>query len=260
MPAVGGWREAEPLGDTIGVERCTGSMGSRFTLYRFVPEEIPRLSRLDWSIIGRRVFIDPVRGLIALMSPSPEHEEYTRGVDRTVQDMCRALGLPVVTLGSTRWRRPDDPEHSGAEPDACFYLGDAAERRDEARRKGKEALAAFYRLTPPDLVVEVERSRGDADKPAFYRRLGAVEMWRLDISGNIREAVMLGLQAPEGPEILQASDVLAPATPAFVLDALDLAVDNRLPELEAAIADRIARFTTESSAPASRGRRRTGGR
>lgn len=225
--------------DAIGIEHCTGSMGSRFTLYRFIPEEIPRLAQLDWNVIGRRVFIDPVRGLIALMSPSPEHEEYARGIDRTVQDMCRAMGLRIVTLGSTRWRRPDDPENSGAEPDACFYLGMAAERRDIARRKGSEALAEFYRHTPPDLVIEVERSRGDADKPAFYRRLGAGEMWRLDISGNTREAVMLDLQAPCGPQVLEASRVLVPATPAFVLDALELAVESRLSELEAAIDARI---------------------
>ena len=225
--------------DAIGIEHCTGSMGSRFTFYRFVPEEIPRLAKLDWNVIGRRVFIDPIRGMVALMSPSPEHEEYTRGIDRTVQDMCRAMGLRIVTLGSTRWRRPDDPENSGAEPDACFYLGMAAERRDVARQKGSEALAAFYNRTPPDLVIEVERSRGDADKPAFYRRLGAAEMWRLDISGNTREAVMLDLQAPRGTEVLNASRVLSPATPAFVLEALELAVENRLSELEAAIDARI---------------------
>ena len=245
MSAVDGLRELEPVDDTIGVERCAGSMGSRFTLYRFVPEEIPRLAKLDWNIVGRRVFIDPVRGSIALISPSPEHEEYARGIDRTVQDMCRSLGLRVVTLGSTRWRRPDDPENSGAEPDACFYLGESAERRDEARRKGREALVAFYRHTPPDLVIEVERSRGDADKPAFYRRLGATEMWRLDISGNVREAVMLDLQAPGGPEVLHASGVLAPATPAFVLDALELAVDNRLSELEAVIVEHISDQRTD---------------
>ena len=115
----------------------------------------------------------------------------------------------------------------------------AAERRDVARREGIEALAAFYLRTPPDLVIEVERSRGDADKPAFYRRLGATEMWRLDISGNTREAVMLDLQAPRGPAFLDASRVLIPATPAFVLEALQLAVENRLSELEAAIDDRI---------------------
>ena len=224
---------------TIGSEHCIGSMGSRFTLYRFFPEEIPRLAKLDWNIIGRRVFIDPVRGLIAFMSPSPEHEEYTRGIDRTVQEMCRALELRIVTLGSTRWRGPDDPENSGAEPDACFYLGPAAERRDVARRKGREALAAFYRRTPPDLVIEVERSRGDADRPAFYRRLGVTEMWRLDISGSTREVVMLDLKAPREPEVLAASRVLEPATPAFVLNALELAVESRLSELEAAIDARI---------------------
>lgn len=225
----------------VGIEHYTGSMGSRYTVYRFVPEEIAQLAKLDWNVIGQGVFIDPAGGSITLMSPSPEHEKYARGVDLTVRGVCRALGVPVVALGSMRWRCPEDPERSGAEPDACFYLGLSAERRDAARGKGIEALAAFYRRTPPDLVIEVERNRSDADRPAFYRRLGAAEMWRLDMSRDARDAVMLDLQALRGPGMLEVSRVLAPARPAFVLDALELAAENRLSELEAAIDARIRR-------------------
>ena len=49
-------------------------------------------------------------------------------------------------------------------------------------------------------------------------------MWLLDISDNTREALMLDLQAADGPAELSVSLVLRPATPAFVLEALEVAV------------------------------------
>lgn len=65
-------------------------------------------------------------------------------------------------------------------------------------------------------------------------------MWRIDISGNVREAVMLNLQAPGGPAELESSAVLSGATPAFVLEALALAIRRRFPELDALIAGRLS--------------------
>ena len=223
------------------MERSTGSMGSQYTTYRFFPDDIPRLAKLDWNSIAKRVFIDPATGLIALMTPSSRHETHAWGVGRAVQDLAKRRGMRAIALGATRWRLLDDPEHTGAEPDACYYLGKTAELRMAARRKGEAELDAFERRTPPDLVIEVERSRGDAAKPLFYRRLGVPEMWRLDISGNTREAAMLDLQAPDGPEELTASAMLPPADPAFVLEAVELAVDGRLDELDALIVKRLRR-------------------
>ena len=150
---------------TILPERCIGSMGSRFTRFRFPPGEIPVLAKLDWNAIARRVFIDPVSGVIDLMSPSSKHEQYAWGAGDTVKAMSDRLGLQVITLGATRWRGPDDPADTGAEPDVCFYLGQTAERWLEARRQGEETLEAFERRTPPELVIEVERSRGDGGNP-----------------------------------------------------------------------------------------------
>ena len=217
------------------MECSIGSMGSRYTTCRFFPVDIPRLAKLDWNSVARRVFIDPATGVIALMSPSSTHEEYARGADRLVETLGDRIELHSVALGATRWRRREDPENTGAEPDACYYLGQAAARRTEARRRGPEALEAFELDTPPDLVVEVERSRGDEAKPDFYRRLGVPEMWRLDISGNVREAVMLDLQAADGPAEVSVSGVLGPATPAFVLEALELAVEGRRRDLDALV-------------------------
>lgn len=223
------------------LERSIGSMGSEYTRFRFPPDEIPMLAKLDWTAIARRVFIDPASGLIALMSPSSKHERYAWATGRLMDAVARGAGLSVISLGATRWRRPEDPVNTGAEPGACYYLGRRADRWVEARgRLDETALEAFEFRMPPDLVIEVERSRDDADKPDFYRRLGAREMWRLDIAGNRREAIMLDLQAADGPAQLHSSAVIPPAGPAFVLDALELAADNRLAELDALIAARLA--------------------
>lgn len=223
------------------MERSIGSMGSEYTRFRFPPDEIPVLAKLDWTAIARRVFIDPASGLVALMSPSSKHERYAWATGRLMDAIARVSGLSVIALGATRWRRPEDPVNTGAEPDACYYLGRRADRWVEARgRLDETALEAFEFRMPPDLIIEVERSRGDDDKPHFYRRLGVLEMWRLDISGNKREAIMLDLLAPDGPVERSSSAVLPPAGPVFVLDALELAADNRLAELDALIATLLA--------------------
>lgn len=51
---------------------------------------------------------------------------------------------------------------------------------------------------------------------------------------------MLNLQAPGGSAELESSAVLSGATPAFVLEALALAIRRRFPELDALIAGRLS--------------------
>lgn len=222
------------------MERVTGSMGSEYVRFRLDPEAVPLLTeKFDWNLLARRVFIDPVTGFVDLMTPSSTHERFSRGADR-VMDAIARRGQPVAPLGSTRWRRPEDPTNTGAEPDACYYLGDRAERLDKIDPLDEDEHDAFALENPPDLVIEVERSSGDGDKPLAYRRLGVPEMWRIDISGNVREAVMLDLQAPDGPADLESSIVLPGATPAFVLEALALAIRRQFPELDALIAVQLS--------------------
>jgi len=224
------------------MERVIGSMGSEYIRFRLDPESVPLLTaKFDWNSLARRVFIDPVTGFVDLMTPSLEHELHARGTDRLLDAMGRRLGIRAIHLGSTRWRRPDDPDNTGAEPDACYYLGETAERWGRAYAQGPAERETFELNNPPDLVVEVERSPGDRDKPAFYRRLGVPEMWRIDISGNTREALMLDLQAPHSPAELELSKMLPGAGPDFVLEALGLAIQDRLDELDTLIAERVGR-------------------
>ena len=213
-----------------------GSMGSLFRNYQFYPEEIPTLTEIDWNRMARRVFIDSVTGLIALMSPSSEHERYVGGTDDLVKAVGRAYGIRFVALHSTRWRLPDDLDKTGAEPDACYYLGATAEDWRRAYDEGPEAVAAFEAANPPDLVVEVERTHGDETKPGFYRALGAIEMWRLDIRPDGREMDILDLQAADGPVKRTTSSVLPLCTPDFVLEAVELAARGDLDDLDEMIA------------------------
>ncbi len=217
------------------MERSIGSMGSEYRRFHIDPEALPLFRDFDWNSLARRVFIDPVTGLIALMTPSPQHEGYAGGADRLVEALDRKYDLRAILLRSTRWRRRGDPDNTGAEPGACFYLGEKAERCAHARRAGDEPLAAFVGANPPDLVVEVERSRGDEAKPRFYREIGVSEMWRIDISSARREVVILDLLASGEPAPLAASAVLPLCTPDFVLEALELAVDGRVRDLDALI-------------------------
>lgn len=214
-------------------------MGSVYTTYSFFPEHIAGLAEFDWNRLARRVFIDPVSGVIALMTPSPAHERQARGLDWAMAAVA-GRGYPVAPLGSTRWRLPEDPRNTGAEADACYYLAEKAMSWRAIDPMDDSALEAFVLKTPPDLVIEVERSRGDETKPLAYRRLGVPEMWRIDIAGNTREAVMLDLLAPDGPSIIACSAVLPGATPAFVLDAMELATQGRFAELEALISTELS--------------------
>ena len=207
-----------------GVVCEIGSMGSEFWRFHVPPWAVPALAeKVDWNAFGRRVFIDPVTGLIAMMNPSPVHESYADGVGDLVKALGQASKTPVASLRETRWRGPGDPERSGSEADACFYFGEKALAWREAAIAGHAAMDAFADGTPPDLVVEVERSHGDDDKPGFYRAIGAPEMWRVDVVGEDLTVEFLDLQAENGVRPMEGSAQLPLCTRAFVLEGLALA-------------------------------------
>ena len=95
---------------TISIERHTGSMGSEYTTLRMPPAEVVLFARLDWNIIARRVFMDPVEGVIGLMSPSSDHEIHARATDRLMDAIADRVGIGAVGLGASRWYGPGVPE------------------------------------------------------------------------------------------------------------------------------------------------------
>ena len=219
-----------------------GPLGSTVHVLRADAGTIAELAAIDWSRHFRRVCLDPVRGVITLMSPSFPHEDLSKILDDIIDAAGSLISGATKGLRSTRLRRPDEPPGTGMEPDCAFYVGDRARRYFAALGEGDEAEAAFVERTAPDLVVEVEITGADEGKAARYAAMGVREMWRLHGRKGTKElrVEFLALdaapdkgtaqEAPEAPDVapdagsaprlVEASQVLRGLTPDDVCAAV----------------------------------------
>ncbi len=130
---------------------------------------------------GTTVRINYDRGTLEMIVPSFEHEAWRRSIDRLVLALCVVMGIAFRGAGSTTLRRKD--LERGLEADESYYI------------QNVEALRGIRELDlnvtpPPDLILEVERSRGTTvERMGLYAALGVPEVWRYD--GN--ETVMCWL-------------------------------------------------------------------
>ncbi|CAN5553677.1 Uma2 family endonuclease [soil metagenome] len=122
-----------------------------------------------WDSSGPRFTFD--RGMLEIMSPSPEHEAYNRSIALLVEFVAEKLGIDVYNLGSTTFRRED--LERGFEPDSCFYI------RNEEQVRGKDRIDLDVD-PPPDLVIEVDITSPSTNKLPIYAQLGVPEVWRYD--------------------------------------------------------------------------------
>ena len=121
------------------------------------------------------------RGMLEIMSPSPEHEAYNRSIALLIETLAEQLDMDVYDLGSTTFRRED--LERGFEPDSCFYI------RNEDRVRGKDRIDLAVD-PPPDLVIEVDITSPSINKLSIYAGLGVPEVWRYD--GEKLEILQLG--------------------------------------------------------------------
>ena len=200
----------------------TGPLGSTIHVLRADADTVAALAALDWNRFFRRVCLDPVRGVITLMSPSHPHEDLTGMLDHVVDAAASTLAGAVKGLRHTRLRGPGEPPGTGMEPDCAFYVGGRARGFRAALVEGKAAAIAFIERTAPDLVVEVEITGADAGKIERYADLGVRELWRVHgrkDSWDLR-AEFLALGLGVSPRALDASEVLAGLTPGDVCEAV----------------------------------------
>ena len=202
----------------------TGALGSTLHVLRADAGTIAELAAIDWSRHFRRVCLDPVRGLVTLMSPSFLHEDLTGILDEVVAAAGSVLTGGAKGLRHTRLRGPGEPPGTGMEPDCAFYVGTHARAFLVALREGAAAADAFIERNAPDLVVEVEITSADEGKIERYGELGVRELWRLHGRKGTWElrADFLAL-GPTGtaPRRLDASEVLEGLTPDDVCEAVD---------------------------------------
>ena len=201
----------------------TGPLGSTIHVLRADADTVVSLASVDWSRHFRRVCLDPVRGLITLMSPSRPHEDLTGILDDVVDAAGSILAGAAKSLRSLRLRGRGEPPGTGMEPDCTFYVGERARGFFAAHRDGEAAVDAFVEQTAPDLVVEVELTHADEGKAERYGDIGVREMWRLHGRQGTRElrAELLALQPGTEPRLLDASQVLEGLTPEDVCDAVE---------------------------------------
>jgi Uma2 family endonuclease len=127
----------------------------------------------------QHIFLTYDRGSLEIMAPSPFHESAKKIIARFLEIMTLELDIPIVSGGSTTFRRED--LERGLEPDECYYVQHEAQLRQIRE-------VDLTRDPPPDLVVEMEYTRHAINRLPIYAALRMPEIWRYDLS---RLTVML---------------------------------------------------------------------
>lgn len=131
------------------------------------------------------------RGVLAIVSPLPEHEKINRTISLLVELLAEEFEVDLENLGSTTFKREDLKR--GFEPDSCFYI------QNEERVHGKADLDLNVD-PPPDLVIEVDITSPSLPRFPIYARFGVPEVWRYD--GE--RVLVYGLRETEYVELLQS--------------------------------------------------------
>ncbi len=227
------------------------SLGSEYVAFHAGRDEVIALAESDPVNAFRRVVLDPVRGLVMLMSPSYVHETISGDMDRFVSCVATLKGIKLRQLLSSRWRREGDPKNTGNEADCSFYFGRKALDYSDAYALGDVEVDAYASRTPPDLVVEVGLIHESKEKHLSYRDRGAVEFWQLNsrprVRGRTITVAFLDLQASSGPLEIDAPLNLPGLTPAHVTRFMQLRSGKSLDYLEIyeAVRDLLARDALE---------------
>ena len=227
------------------------SLGSEYVAFHAGRDEVIALAESDLVNAFRRVVLDPVRGLVMLMSPSGGHEITSRDLDRLISSVATLKGIKVEQLGATRWRGENDPKNTGLEADCSFYFGQkAVDCRQAYARSEAEGDAYTFQMSP-DLVVEVGLTHESKEKQLSYRDKGVIEFWQLNFrrrsQRRIITATFLDLQAQPGPLEVDTSLNLPGLAPAHVIRFIQLRSGKSLDYLEVyeAVRDLLARDALE---------------
>ena len=228
---AGGIAASGPLTSTSGglpsmkdaATTHTGPLGSTIHVLKADPETVAALAAVDWNRHFRRVWLDPVLGIITLMAPSRLHEDLTELVGHVVDSAGSLLAGASKGIRSTRLRGRGEPPGTGMEPDGAFYIGERARGYFAACREGDPEADDYVLRVAPDLVVETEITSFDEGKIERYADLGVRELWRLYGRKGTDElrVDLLALRAGRPPRTLAASQVLDGLTPGDVCEAVE---------------------------------------
>lgn len=108
--------------------------------------------------------------LVKNMSNSSEHETESRNLARLVETILLKLEIEFTNNGSTTFTRKTI--FKGFEPDSCFYI------ESLSKIEGKKNFG-IENKTPPDLILEVNRTSSSVPRMPVFAAFGVKEVWRL---------------------------------------------------------------------------------
>ncbi|MEM8640017.1 MAG: Uma2 family endonuclease [Cyanobacteria bacterium P01_G01_bin.54] len=117
---------------------------------------------------GRSTRLVYDRGILEIIMSSNIHEINKHLFERIIAALTEEFELPIRGVGSVTFDRED--LQKGAEPDAGFYIQNAAQVR------GKKIDLAID--PPPDLIIEVDIHSSSSRRFKIYQDLGVAEVWR----------------------------------------------------------------------------------
>ncbi|MGD1855833.1 MAG: Uma2 family endonuclease [Leptolyngbyaceae cyanobacterium] len=116
------------------------------------------------------------QGTLEIMVPLPEHERPKELISDIVKALLREQDVPYEPFGSTTFKQLGT---AGIEPDACFYIQNAAQVISRRRLQPGDP--------PPDLAIESDvTSKTTIDA---YTAIGVPEVWIFD-SGHLKIFVL----------------------------------------------------------------------
>lgn len=138
-----------------------------FKQYATFVSWLPEGSHLRVAFDGRNM---------ELMSPGPKHDELADLLETFFKAVADGLGVRYKPQRTTTWIRPE--VERGLEADSCYYLAPAKlQAAFAASAAGSNDVADYPN---PDLALEVDISRPQADRLAIYSALGVAEIWIFD--------------------------------------------------------------------------------
>jgi len=118
---------------------------------------------------GSRAKIAYHRGKLELMTTSFQHDSVSRRLDNLVKLYCLVHGIQLRGAGGMTVDREE--VDAAIEPDESFYI-------QSLPLVARETDLDFSIHPPPDLAIEVDRSRSSLPKQPIYADLGIPELWR----------------------------------------------------------------------------------
>lgn len=109
------------------------------------------------------------RGVLKIIGQGFNHENISRFIEKLMTVIGLILNLDIVSAGSMTL--VSNKVRKGADPDESYYIQNAhlASFKDELYDDETD--------TPPDIVVEIDKSHGSDEKFEIYAAFGIKESW-----------------------------------------------------------------------------------